>query len=85
MYGMNSKPNMLDIHYRRLAAFSPYPYAIPLFFGGQQLLQTRWIYTLFKDASPEARRAQLEYAPIFVLGNVCSESRRESTRWGARG
>ena len=33
MYGMNSKPNMLDIHYRRLAAFSPYPYAIPLFFG----------------------------------------------------
>ncbi|KAK4700573.1 hypothetical protein P7C70_g5673, partial [Phenoliferia sp. Uapishka_3] len=71
MYGMNSKPNMLDIHYKHIAAFSPYPYAIPLFFSAQQILQIRWIYTLFKEVSPEARRAQLEYAPTFVLGNLC--------------
>ena len=73
MIGMQSKPNMLDIHNLRFAAFSPYAFAIPLFFGGQQLLQVRWIYRLWKDqgvSAPE-RQAALDYAPTFILGNLC--------------
>ncbi|ORY73229.1 hypothetical protein BCR35DRAFT_354156 [Leucosporidium creatinivorum] len=66
------KPNMLDIHNLRYAAFSPYAFAIPLFFSGQQLLQCTWIYRLWKrDVGAPERQAALEYAPTFILGNLC--------------
>lgn len=68
------KPNMLDIHYANLAAFSPFPYAIPVFFGLQQILQVTWLYQLFKDGSSvsvESRRDQLNYIPTYALGNIC--------------
>lgn len=68
------KPNMLDIHYTNLAAFSPYAYAIPVFFGAQQILQVTWLYQLFRDnssVSVESRKDQLNYIPTYALGNLC--------------
>lgn len=73
-YGMNiAKPNMLDIHNKYPAAFSPYAYAIPAFFGPQQIIQLVWLYRLCfaKDASAEELGAATDFAPYYALGNIC--------------
>ncbi|KAK4050898.1 hypothetical protein OIO90_004874 [Microbotryomycetes sp. JL221] len=76
MYGMQSKPNMLDIHNKRFAAFSPWAYAIPIFFTGQQIVQLAWLWRLVVKGGTSAvseaeRNAMVAYAPIYALGNFC--------------
>lgn len=69
---MNSKPNMLDRHNQFYAAFSPWAYAIPIFFAPQQILQLFWLSRLWGSGSSEqSRKAQLDYVPVYALGNVC--------------
>ncbi|KAH6861889.1 hypothetical protein B0T12DRAFT_85101 [Alternaria alternata] len=48
-YGIFSSPNMMDIHNRNLAAFSPYPYFIGAFFFPQQIFQLVWLWKLWKQ------------------------------------
>jgi len=75
-YGINAKPNMLDIHNRNLSFWSPQPYFIVSFFAPQQIFQLVWLYRLYKlDPAKPGERAQLDmitdYVPYYVLGNVC--------------
>ncbi|KAK4683506.1 hypothetical protein P7C73_g6745, partial [Tremellales sp. Uapishka_1] len=70
LYGMNSSPNMKDIHDQNLCAFSPQPFAIAGFFTPQQVLQVLWLRELFRpDAQVESGTVQ--YAPWYSLGNMC--------------
>lgn len=46
-YGIFAKPNMQDIHYQNLAAFSPQPLAIGGFFFPQQFIQLAWLWKLW--------------------------------------
>ncbi|KAM0788561.1 hypothetical protein ACM66B_001686 [Microbotryomycetes sp. NB124-2] len=76
MYGMNSKPNMLDIHNKRFAAFSPWAWAIPIFFTGQQVIQLAWLWRLVVKGATSSvgeveRQAMVQYAPYYALGNFC--------------
>ncbi|KAK4053509.1 hypothetical protein OIV83_001677 [Microbotryomycetes sp. JL201] len=76
MYGMNSKPNMLDIHNKRFAAFSPWAWAIPIFFSGQQIIQLIWLWRLVVKGATSSvgeveRQAMVQYAPYYALGNLC--------------
>lgn len=71
-YGLLSSPNMLDIHYRNLAAFSPYPYFIGAFFFPQQLLQVAWLWKLWKQGGSAQETAMMnKFAWVYSLGNVC--------------
>jgi hypothetical protein len=71
-YGMFSKPNMLDIHNKNLAAFSPYPYAIAGFFFPQQLFQLAWLWKLWNQEGTSADRAMMnKFAWVYSLGNFC--------------
>jgi hypothetical protein len=71
-YGMFSKPNMLDIHNKNLAAFSPYPYAIAGFFFPQQLFQLAWLWKLWNQEGTSAERAMMnKFAWVYSLGNFC--------------
>ena len=71
-YGMFSKPNMLDIHNKNLAAFSPYPYAIAGFFFPQQLFQLAWLWKLWKQEGTSADRTMMnKFAWVYSLGNFC--------------
>lgn len=67
------KPNMLDIHNRRFAPFSPYAWAIPTFFTAQQAIQVYWLWRLNKcdGVSNEERQAAVEFAPAYIAGNFC--------------
>ncbi|KAH6625167.1 hypothetical protein C7974DRAFT_395545 [Boeremia exigua] len=71
-YGMFSSPNMLDIHNRNPAAFSPYPYAIAGFFFPQQLFQVAWLWKLCRREGTAKEQAMMErFAWVYSLGNVC--------------
>lgn len=71
-YGMFSKPNMLDIHNRNLAAFSPQPYFIAGFFFPQQLFQLAWLWKLWRREGTAAERQTMEnYGWAYTLGNIC--------------
>ncbi|KAF2014891.1 hypothetical protein BU24DRAFT_423788 [Aaosphaeria arxii CBS 175.79] len=71
-YGMFSKPNMLDVHNRNLAAFSPYPYFIAGFFFPQQIFQLVWLWKLWKsDGTPQENETMGRFAWVYSLGNVC--------------
>lgn len=71
-YGMFSKPNMLDIHNKNLAAFSPYPYAIAGFFFPQQLFQLAWLWKLWKQDGTSADCSMMnKFAWVYSLGNFC--------------
>jgi hypothetical protein len=75
-YGIFSKPNMQDIHYRNLAAFSPRPEFIGAFFFPQQIIQLIWLYRLWQGKNIQSTnevevQEMTDYAPYYVLGNVC--------------
>ncbi|KAF2028850.1 hypothetical protein EK21DRAFT_101582 [Setomelanomma holmii] len=71
-YGMFSSPNMLDIHNKNLAAFSPQPYFIGGFFFPQQLFQLAWLWKLWKqDGNPQERAMMNKFAWVYSLGNFC--------------
>ncbi|KAH8724108.1 hypothetical protein GQ44DRAFT_773365 [Phaeosphaeriaceae sp. PMI808] len=71
-YGMFSSPNMLDIHNRNLAAFSPQPYFIGSFFFPQQLFQVAWLWKLWKqDGNAQERAMMNKFAWVYSLGNFC--------------
>jgi hypothetical protein len=46
-YGIFSSPNMQDVHYQNLAAFSPQPAFIGGFFFPQQFVQLAWLWKLW--------------------------------------
>jgi len=76
MYGMNSKPNMQDIHDRNLSFWSPNPYFIGAFFTPQQIFQVVWLYRLWKlDSNKPEEKKELEpivnFVPYYALGNIC--------------
>ncbi|ORX99406.1 hypothetical protein BCR34DRAFT_495399 [Clohesyomyces aquaticus] len=72
-YGMFSSPNMLDIHNRNLAAFSPQPYFIGGFFFPQQCFQVYWLWKLWtrKGVKEEEVGVMEKFGWVYVLGNVC--------------
>ncbi|ORX38366.1 hypothetical protein BD324DRAFT_620582 [Kockovaella imperatae] len=69
MYGMNSSPNMKQIHDRHPAAFSPQPFAIAGFFGPQQIAQLLWLRELYRSDA-EVERGTVRYVPWYALGNA---------------
>ncbi|TFK56364.1 hypothetical protein OE88DRAFT_1620908 [Heliocybe sulcata] len=78
MYGMLTEPNMKDVHDANHYAFSPNPMFIGAFFTMQVVVQLTWISKLFRpkdgrkdDPTAYAEPAQLSYAPIYALGNIC--------------
>lgn len=73
-YGIFSKPNMQDIHYQNLAAFSPRPEFIGGFFFPQQIFQLVWLYKLWKgpaSCTKDELDQMVDYTPFYALGNVC--------------
>ncbi|KAF2763919.1 hypothetical protein EJ03DRAFT_48766 [Teratosphaeria nubilosa] len=75
-YGLNSTPNMLDIHQKNLSFWSPQPYFIGAFFFPQQLFQIAWLWKLWRLDSQNPHQAhQLDqirrYVPYYALGNIC--------------
>jgi hypothetical protein len=71
-YGIFSSPNMLDIHNKNLAAFSPYPYFIGAFFFPQQIFQLVWLWKLWKqDGNAQECAMMNKFAWVYSLGNVC--------------
>ena len=75
-YGMFAKPNMLDIHEKNLAAFSPQPYFIAGFFFPQQLFQLAWLWKLWKqDGNSQERAMMNKFAWVYSLGNFCIGSK----------
>jgi hypothetical protein len=75
-YGMFSSPNMLDIHNKNLAAFSPQPFFIAGFFAPQQVLQLVWLYKLWNGAGTAQEREMMEkFGWVYVLGNLCIGSK----------
>ncbi|KAF2475166.1 uncharacterized protein BDR25DRAFT_331749 [Lindgomyces ingoldianus] len=79
-YGIFSKPNMLDVHKKNLAAFSPQPFFIAGFFFPQQVFQLVWLWKLWKRKGEGERRGIIErgegdvmetFGWFYVLGNVC--------------
>ncbi|OCB86202.1 hypothetical protein A7U60_g6791 [Sanghuangporus baumii] len=70
VYGMVSSPNMKEIADKNHYAFSPNPLFIGAFFAPQMVLQLFWIRKLFLDDN-EVDQAQLDYVPIYTLGNLC--------------
>ena len=51
-------------------AFSPSPVFIGAFFAPQMILQLAWIRKLF-NGEVQSDDAQLQYMPIYALGNFC--------------
>jgi hypothetical protein len=75
-YGMFSSPNMLDIHERNLAAFSPQPYFIAGFFFPQQLFQLAWLWKLWnQQGNAQEVRMMNKFAWVYSLGNFCIGSK----------
>jgi hypothetical protein len=75
-YGLNSTPNMLDIHNRNLSFWSPQPYFIGAFFTPQQVFQVAWLYKLWKlnPNNPQQKKELdqiVSYVPYYAIGNVC--------------
>jgi len=71
-YGIFSKPNMQDIHYQNLAAFSPQPLFIGGFFFPQQFIQLAWLWKLCRgNGTKEEIQEMVDYAPYYALGNFC--------------
>jgi hypothetical protein len=71
-YGMFSSPNMLDIHNKNLAAFSPQPYFIAGFFFPQQLFQLAWLWKIWNQSgTPQENTMMNRFAWAYSIGNVC--------------
>ncbi|KAH8119760.1 hypothetical protein DFH11DRAFT_5998 [Phellopilus nigrolimitatus] len=70
LYGMLSTPNMKQVADRNHYAFSPNPAFIAAFFAPQMVLQLAWLRKLFSNGDA-VEPAQLDYVPIYALGNVC--------------
>lgn len=76
-YGMQSKPNMLDVHNANKSFFSPQPFFILGFFAPQQIAQVAWLYrlwTLSKKGEPAAGgelNEILPFVPYYAVGNIC--------------
>lgn len=75
-YGMFSTPNMMDIHNKNLAAFSPQPYFIAGFFAPQQVIQLVWLWKLWKrDGTAQEVQMMEKFGWVYVLGNLCIGSK----------
>jgi len=75
-YGLNSKPNMQDIHDRNLSFFSPQPYFIGGFFACQTVVQLAWLWKLWRlNKNNPAEKKELDtivkFVPYYALGNFC--------------
>lgn len=71
-YGIFSSPNMVDIHNRNLAAFSPYPTFIGAFFFPQQICQLVWLWKLWKQDGNKGENAMMNrFAWVYSVGNFC--------------
>jgi len=71
-YGILASPNMVDIHERNLAAFSPYYPFIGAFFFPQQLCQVAWLWKLWRQGGSAEENAMMNrFAWVYSLGNVC--------------
>jgi len=75
-YGLNSTPNMMDVHERNISFWSPNPYFIGAFFFPQQLFQLAWLYKLWKNnPSNPAQKRELDeivrFVPYYAIGNFC--------------
>lgn len=88
-YGLNSTPNMQDIHDRNLSFWSPQPYFIGAFFTPQQFVQVAWLYKLWKlggkakDGQASAVEKKeldqiMKFVPYYALGNICIGSKRNT-------
>jgi hypothetical protein len=78
-YGMFSSPNMLDIHNKNLAAFSPQPYFIAGFFFPQQLFQLAWLWKIWNQSGTKQENAMMNrFAWAYSIGNVCIGSKYSS-------
>jgi len=67
---MYASPNMKEISDSNYSPFTPWPYAIAIFFGPQQILQLVYLYNLcFADDAHRDEQA-LDYAPYYTLGNA---------------
>ncbi|KAF4450667.1 hypothetical protein FALBO_16449 [Fusarium albosuccineum] len=72
LYGMNSSPNMKDIHDANISFFSPQPFFIAGFFFPQQLFQLAWLWRLYKaDPTQKDTSSMVDFAPFYALGNFC--------------
>jgi hypothetical protein len=71
-YGIFSKPNMQDIHYQNLAAFSPQPLFIGGFFFPQQFIQLAWLWKLCRA---NGTKAEIQEMVSFFL--TCDEHIRK--------
>ena len=71
-YGIFSKPNMVDIHNKNMAAFSPFAPFIGAFFFPQQIFQLVWLWKLWKQSGTAQENAMMnKFAWVYSLGNVC--------------
>lgn len=71
-YGIFSSPNMVDIHNKNIAAFSPYYAFIGAFFFPQQIFQLVWLWKLWKqDGNAQECATMNKFAWVYSLGNVC--------------
>ena len=61
---------MQDINDRNPCAFSPWPYAIGIYFFPQQIGQLAYIRELFRKDS-DVEEGTIRYAPYYALGSVC--------------
>jgi hypothetical protein len=85
-YGIFSSPNMMDIHKRNLAAFSPQPQFIGGFFFPQQIFQLVWLWKLWKrDGNAEECAMMEKFAWVYSLGNFCIGSKFELCVVGGKG
>lgn len=82
-YGIFSSPNMVDIHERNLAAFSPMPQFIGGFFFPQQMFQLAWLWKLWKQSGNAQENAMMnKFAWVYSLGNFCIGSMLQDLELG---
>lgn len=71
-YGIFSSPNMMDIHDKNIAAFSPQPQFIGGFFFPQQIFQLVWLYKLWnQQGTAKDQEMMNKFAWVYSLGNFC--------------
>jgi len=76
-YGIFSKPNMQDIHYQNLAAFSPQPLFIGGFFFPQQFVQLAWLWNLCRANGTKQEIQEMVSFHPFYFPHPCSSREKE--------
>lgn len=68
-WAMNiSSPNLLQVHNKYIGAFSPWPYAVGIFFTPQMILELAWLRELWR-ADSKVEQAPIDYSLWFSGGN----------------